>query len=165
MLLLRKLFEEFLIAYWSDLFVVAADYFKESVVVVIEPVVGVAEEATEIVLIDLVDIYVEFQVGQVEEDLLILLDGPGMNIEVVSDMRVARRGIDNRNTESSIFNADCTVNGEGEVDAVFDYPMVAGLRRQKSEFRKSLDESLDDFDIAGQEIGVCFYVPIVVGSF
>ena len=43
--------------------------------------------------------------------------------------------------------------------------MVAGPCRQESEFRKSFDEFLDGFDITGQEIRMCFYVPIVVGFF
>ena len=89
MFLLRELFEEFLIADRSYLFAITADFFEESVVVIVEPVVSVVEEAAEVVLINLVDVYVEFQVGQVKEDLLILLDGPGVNIEVVGNVRIA----------------------------------------------------------------------------
>jgi len=89
MLSLRELFEEFLIAYGSRLFVVTADFFEESVVVIVEPIVGIVEETTEVVLINMVDVYVEFQVRQVEEDLLILFDGLGVNIEVVGDAGVA----------------------------------------------------------------------------
>jgi len=89
MLSLRELFEEFLIAYGTYLFAITADFFKESVVVIVEPVVCIVEEAAEVALINLVDVYVEFQVWQVKEDLLILFDGHGMNIEVVGNVGVA----------------------------------------------------------------------------
>ncbi len=134
-------------------------------VVIIEPVVCIVKKTAEVVFIDFVGVYMKFHIGQVKEDLFILFDGLWVNIEVVGDMGIAHRGIDNRNTESGIFNTDCTVDGEGKVDAILDYPMVAGLSRQECEFRKLSDESLDDFSIFRQEIRVCFYVPIVVGFF
>ena len=86
---LRELFEEFLIAYRFYLFAIAADFFEEAMIVVVEPVVGVVEETAEVVLINLVDVYVEFQVGQTKKNLPILFNGPGMNMEVVGNVGVA----------------------------------------------------------------------------